>query len=353
MDFLVDSTWPMDIGMPGQLYFDNDAAFYPYMFMGVPAVPQIPREHDAVVMGSEPVIQTFYEGPEKCDCCINWIEKQPVQPPEIELERYNRAAICVYRCKDHEKEAARIGGLIALRYNRIKVQSQLLMDLIRPTLKAAGAAVPDNGHAEFAHPFKDLYFSYGKLMRLSEYHQEHSDEFKLLRLLEEVMKSTFADLSASVTLFRSKGTINYECLWTLFPKGMIAYRKSYGTEMLLRVTGTERVGITVQNNMKENRGAKDRKINLGLRIWYEQIGFDGSNFGAKKSFIRINSFEEERKITSLDIFPVGFHPDKNLLRNFTERGRKILSLQSVVHCGYEGSAGFALKESKYAFVSET
>lgn len=226
--------------------------------------------------------------------------------PESERERFDRAAICVYRCKDHEKEAARIGGLISLRYNRVVIQSQQLIKLIRPTLVSAGAAVPETGYAEFLHPFQQLYFAYDKLMRLWENHHHSSAEFKLLKILEETMGSLFADLSATVALFRSKGSTNYACLWTLFPKGMVVYKKLWdGSEQLYRVSSTE--PVFEAHKVKEKKGEeRNVKLELGLMIHLERIVFAGSNFGVEAEFFRINTFEGEKKVIELPVYPVSF-----------------------------------------------
>ena len=56
-----------------------------------PDVPNVQVEHKAI--GDEALVQTFYEGPEKCDCCINWVEKEPKEVPRHVKEKYNQAAI--------------------------------------------------------------------------------------------------------------------------------------------------------------------------------------------------------------------------------------------------------------------
>lgn len=58
---------------------------------GISTLPQVPIvEMENPVFGVNPLLQTFYEGPKKCDCCANWVEKPPTQMPENAKERYDK-----------------------------------------------------------------------------------------------------------------------------------------------------------------------------------------------------------------------------------------------------------------------
>jgi len=97
--------------------------------------PQIPHfDFDQRVLGGQSAVQYFYEGPKKCKCCINWVEKEPVEIPQAAKDKYDSAAIHVYKAKDHDKNSAVFGGVTATHYQSIQIQSQIISDLIRPIL---------------------------------------------------------------------------------------------------------------------------------------------------------------------------------------------------------------------------
>jgi len=47
----------------------------------LPRIPGLERKER--IVGGDALIQTFYEGPQKCDCCINWVEREPKEVPEV------------------------------------------------------------------------------------------------------------------------------------------------------------------------------------------------------------------------------------------------------------------------------
>jgi hypothetical protein len=130
-----------------------------------PKIPQV--ELDAKVRGKEALVQNFYEGPKKCNCCINWVEKEPLQIPANVKEQYDQAAIHVYRAKDHEKDATTtFGGIMATRYQYIEIQSQIIAGLIRPILADVGMVIPEKGKVTFRPPFTELYFAQPKIKEI-------------------------------------------------------------------------------------------------------------------------------------------------------------------------------------------
>lgn len=75
------------------------------------------------IVGGDALVQTFYEGPKKCECCINWVEREPKEVPEIVKDRYDKAAIQVFKSEDHRSPSARLGGLAPMKTRYIEIQS--------------------------------------------------------------------------------------------------------------------------------------------------------------------------------------------------------------------------------------
>lgn len=317
----------------------NDNTFW----TALPAVPDIENDRVASSRGINPVVQTFFEGPEKCECCINWVEKQPVEMPESEKERYEGAAICLYRRKDHEKKGSRVGGLIAMTDDRLVLQSQVLIDLVRPHLAKFGFLVNKTGEAEFSAPFKELYFSYGAIFEHKERLPPSSDEGRYLALLTEVMTSLLLDTTSTVTQLISKQSIDYRHLWTLFPKNVVVYWKKGHHDMLGQVYKSDIIYSDHQSStVGPHKQLRTKRTEIGLRVWWRYIAFDGVNFGLLEKDVLVRPFEGDKLIKSLPIYPIGFHPQADITKRLCERGGRVLDFQDSVHCEYEGTAEEAL-----------
>jgi len=58
----------------------------------------------------------------------------------------------------------------------------------------------------------------------------------------------------------------------------------------------------------------------------------------------IEIFEGEKRITKLDIYPVGFYPEREQLeKRLITRGSMVLDYQNSVHSEYGGSADMLLE----------
>jgi hypothetical protein len=319
-------------------------AFTP--FGDLPPLPDLPLDSIQPPKGQEPTVQTFYEGPERCECCINWIEKAPTQMPQSERDRYDRAAICVYKRKNHHSDTARIGGLIEIKDERVVLQSQFLINIIRPALTNSGFPVPKEGEVEFLAPFKELYFAHSRILKISQTLASDSEELKHVDLLISVMNSLFEKISASVSQQLSKKTINYSCLWTLFPKNMVVYKKRRAQDRLYQVV--EAAPRYLNWKTKTNNKGDLERIERGFSVNLREFAFDGTNFGIVELTVLIEIFEGEKPITQLDIYPIGFHPEKDQLeKRLAERGSKVLDYQNAAHCEFEGSAEAMLEEGHH------
>ena len=134
-----------------------------------PTCPMIPAtsliDYKYQDLGANPVVQTFYEGPSKCDCCPNWIEKAPIELPEAAKERYDHASVRLYKKKDHNPHVARIGGLVAVKDDILELQDLLLIKFIRPILAEVGFLAPQRAKITFKAPFRELYFAHPKIVQ--------------------------------------------------------------------------------------------------------------------------------------------------------------------------------------------
>lgn len=144
----------------------------------------------------------------------------------------------------------------------------------------------------------------------------------VLHFIREEHKDTFADLQ-SLTRHES---ITFALIWTLFRHGTLVFNRHEFTEQdrILRVTRFE--------IMQTNEG-------IFGAIHCHVITHDGEHFGIADQRILIPSFEGERKIQSLPVFPISYHSDGcNIRKLAAERGQKFASLQCQTYGEISGMA---------------
>ena len=78
--------------------------------------------------------------------------------------------------------------------------------------------------------------------------------------------------------------------------------------------------------------------NLGRRIHFEKLAWDGSCCGYVKQLAWIEQFSGDRHVNSLNIYLVSFHKYPEGFRSaMTERGRKFERLRAYHAQTYKGS----------------
>ena len=298
--------------------FSPDFGFdYQLQAITVPVVPQV-ADLEHRVLKQETLVKTFYEGPKKSkdpkDETINWVEKEPMQVPEAVEDRYNQAAIRVYKKKDRSAEKT-FGGVTAMRVEFIKIQSFLLIAAIESILVDVGLRPADKSNVTINHPFKELYFAYPSILALTQRHDADTDVGSLLNVLLKVMNELLSDMTEAIFKLQTRKEISYEYLWTLFPKDIIVYSRVDDQDRLYQVTGINRYSGSIACQF---------------------VRFDGTIFGMSSTTLYIGSFTGARPISELSVYPIGFHPDSNLEKRLAERGRQVLDFQDVRYQEYSG-----------------
>lgn len=315
---------PFAAGIP---WYDANGQFLPDYSSGlgfnhnlqaitVPIVPQV-AELEHRILNQETLVQTFYEGPKKAkdkEDTINWVEKEPIQVPEAVQDRYNEAAIRIYKKKDRTAEKT-FGGATAMRVEFIKIQSPLILDAIESILAEVGLRPADKTKVMINRPFKELYFAYPSISALAQRQNPHTDLGSHLNVLLKVMDELLSEMSQAIAALHAKKEISYEYLWTIFPKDIIVYSRADEQDRLYQV-------------VEINRSSGS--------IYCQYVTFDGTIFGMARTALYINFFTGARAIADLSVYPLGLHPDPNLEKRLAERGRQVLDFQDVCYREYSG-----------------
>jgi hypothetical protein len=153
--------------------------------------------------------------------------------------------------------------------------------------------------------------------------------------------------------------IRFQDLWHLYQMGDMVYSQSHSRDQLYKVfaiTGGEIPKRKLEHreiiptilhadyeetvDLHEEVLEKEQYSGTGvwstLKIDCYKMAFDGVHCGPVDVLKRIRPYTGERDITSLPVFPVQFHPERDLMmRKVEERGKKLLFEGG--HKSYNGS----------------
>ena len=143
----------------------------------------------------------------------------------------------------------------------------------------------------------------------------------------------------------------YDLVWLLFRPGTVVYAWSDGTLL----------AYVVQSHSRETKSGKDEKIRpptvstledlerkkrddaLSIRLWY--LDFDGQTIGRRLVDIKIPSFDGEKPILSLPIFPkeylkrdIAVDGELSIEEKLIRRGKLFFEMTRRSYMQYDGKA---------------
>ncbi|KAF5713584.1 TOB3 (member of AAA-ATPase family) [Fusarium mundagurra] len=274
--------------------------------------------------GAETVIQTLYEGKRSDPSRNNW-DWQNFPPKQVSTavaKARDRVAIKVYKIKDIQKGA--ISNRYPLKYHRVDVQNPLLVSAIEPILKKENLHLDIHDTAVFKEPFRPLWFCQDEIRDLYR-NTKQGDPLKgYLQLLLRVLDEIFRDLKIKRRNLLDKDLIDFRTAWTLFPRDSTAYSYGMNSEFIAKVDGTE---------YDTNDGV------MQLVLTAKVMAFNGEAFIWRKKSLTINEFSGNKPIRDLRHYPFEMHPEKDAIeQRLVSRGRKVLDLQGLAYCSYNGIA---------------
>ncbi|KAB2575726.1 putative 26S protease regulatory subunit-like protein [Lasiodiplodia theobromae] len=282
---------------------------------------------DKGITGQQSTIKTLYEGPQKCNCCINWVETPPDDlSPDIEKHAESKKhALLVRMKKDHDSDTK------SMTLHSIVVQSPRLKVLLGKVFEHFGGITTDLERLVFKAPFQPFFYQWEQLKEAVQREEDPltKEHGKLLR---KILQAELRDVIALSRDYARYGVIDFANLWTIFKPGIDVFFPSGGHESIHRLVGSSMkcAGDTVS-------------FQLDIR----SIDFDGSGFGYKTSSAVIPFFEGTTAVTSLDAYPAHLHPNIGELRQrLHRRGERFRDLQAYGfhYKSYGGMADLALPE---------
>lgn len=294
--------------------------------LSVPIIPQLAGLEEKPI-GQAPIVQTFYEGPVKpqLNGATNWVEKQPLQVPDGVQERYDSAAIRLYKLKDFAPDNT-FGGLTPMKDFMFQIKSPMIIKAVEPILNGFGTHAVLNTITIYA-PFKELFFSHHAIMDRVHQEEPGTELRENLDLMLKVINELLTVSSQTIGALQTKGQITWEYLWAIYPKDIIVYSRIRDQDRFYQVTQTR------------------KDPNLRWHIDCKFVCFDGSDFGYLPTSFSIDFFRGARSISTLMVYPVGFLADLNLKKKIVERARRVLDCQGICYKECPGTG--ILASSKY------
>ncbi|KAF4996164.1 hypothetical protein FGRMN_4656 [Fusarium graminum] len=274
--------------------------------------------------GADTTIQTLYEGKnsDRTGNDWDWQDFPPKQVSKSVARARDRVAIKVYKIKDLQKGA--VSGRFPLKYHQVDVQNPLLVSALEPILKKENIHLDVHDIATFKEPFRPLWFCQDEIRDLYKATKQDDPLKGFLQLFLRALDEIFRDLKIKRRNLLDKGLIDFRTAWTLFPRESTAYSYGLNSEFICKVEGTE-------------YDTNDGVVQLVLTA--KVMAFNGEEFVWRKKSLTINDFAGNKPVRDLRHYPFNMHPDKDDIESrLITRGKKVLDLQGLTYCSYNGIA---------------
>jgi hypothetical protein len=270
------------------------------------------------VTGLRSEAKTLYEGPRKCTCCVNWVEKPPADAHATmkSLAEHGDYALLVRRTAHGQDRAWNIQSMM--------IYSPYIMEMLRTALKDYPGIAMALDQLAIDAPFEPFLHRWNVI---DEALKEEDDlkarnHYNLFRqVIEPELKSHLKARGEC----EEHAVIPFASIWTIFKPSELVWWEADGQGVIARM---------VEANYS--------KTALGSELYHltcEQVDWNGDSFGIQKTYKKIDSFEGTRPVIGLSVMPLRFKPKAGEIRNqYLNRGRKFEALHGYHFKAYDGPA---------------
>ncbi|OAG37067.1 hypothetical protein AYO21_08715 [Fonsecaea monophora] len=250
-----------------------------------------------------------------------WVTEEPVDVVEAaENEETAKFAFLVRKQKSYDSRKK-------YDIHSIIVQSPWLKKSLGVILEDYPGITTNLDRLVFRAPFHPFVHRWDKLTSLLEEDNFEEDiaraHLKLFRdtLFEELENA----IAAKIDLVKNE-VVTFEYLWTIFEPQTLVYSMSDGKECVFKLNSSSRV-------TDSRRGLEL----LQLEVW--SVDWDGDKFGQHVTYLSNYEFPGTTPITSLQAYPLKFHPEKEqLMLRLVARGKLFERLAGYHYKAYRGVA---------------
>lgn len=274
------------------------------------------------MFGSDVQTKTLFEGKNSDGCHFDWVDYPPKQMSKAASRAQDRVAIKVYKIKDRSKPC--IQGRYPLKFHKIEIQSPILVSAMEPIVKKENVNLDVNETAEFAYPFRPLWFCQEDFYELWKNKPDGDQVKAYLQLLLKLMDEMFAEMRVKRRHLKASGLVDFRSAWTLFPRGATVYSEGLNSEFLAKVDTTSYI---VEGNTTY------------LVVKCQTIAFSGELFLWKDKTLVITQYEGNKIVKELAVYPIEFHSEPQVIeKRLIARGKKVLDLQGLEYRCYNALA---------------
>lgn len=273
----------------------------------------------AVELGTQCKAKTLYEGPNKCQCCIDWVDETPKEVKEAKTkvltrELHGGAALLVRKRKGH-------GGEDPFVLHSIIIQSPLIRKVLSTFLVGYPGINTESKTLSFEAPFQPLFHCWEDILTAAK-EDTITETRNHLGVLIETLESSFEYLNELLTDCRTHGAISFNALWTILRPGILIYSTHNGQECIMRLQSVFRSDANYQ-------------------LSCEYIDWDGLFFGYGTRFEHIQYYEGTAHVSGLGlgVMPLDLHPQSLEIKDrLMKRGKRFEALKGFHFKAYNGSA---------------
>ncbi|KAH8782147.1 P-loop containing nucleoside triphosphate hydrolase protein [Hyaloscypha finlandica] len=254
----------------------------------------------------------------------SWTDKYPEDLEEAaENETTAKFAILVRNKKSFEDSRKK------LEIDSIVVQSPLLKIVLAKVLKDYPGITCTLKRLVFQAPFNPFVHRWEELAAALD-EEEDEETKKHLELLFAVLKVELTDIiSARLDYIKNK-VITFEHLWTIFVPGTTLYSAEWNRDCGSR--------------FKSSSYFEHPKYGNCFGISAQKVDWDGDKFGYATAQNLILEFPGTMSISSLDTFPLEYHPEQEKVSSDLFKRGKLFESYHGYH--YKSYKAFAIGKNK-------
>ena len=266
--------------------------------------------------GMKVAYKSLYSEAEDANGRLIWVEREPPtfeKPAESSDSTEFALIVRLKRCSGDSRKTVSLHSIV--------IQSPLQRKLIVKVLKGYPGVTIGVERLVFHEPFIPFIHRWADLEKAVE--TEQDDETKkhgelLYRVLHEELKDQLAAYIYMIT----KCLVSFDYLQYFFSTGLIVYTRQHRHEAALRIENCS-------YKMAEGKDIFVMSCHL--------VDDDGSQFGRHQAAVTIGSFSGMVPITSLESYPIDYHPERNdLEKRLQRRGSRFESLAGFHYKHYKG-----------------
>ncbi|KAK1752903.1 P-loop containing nucleoside triphosphate hydrolase protein [Echria macrotheca] len=278
------------------------------------------RIEDDARIGAEDrlrLVQDLYEGPRKCQCCVNWI---PEIPPFVDLNP------AVAEEPSHplivRRRVMRGEGKAQVNIESIEICNPDVRKVLFKVFDGYDGIIPEVKYLILRAPFRQFFWRWEAFENAIDDEQNEVVKAVLIQL-RSIVRAELAEAFAVTKELVSHGIITYKYLWTIFPPGEIIYDR-YDDSLAGRFFSV----ISMSVPPPQYTAASYQLTSIS-------VDWNGHDFRYQYDTRMLMSFRGTRKISALNVVPAKYVKDGDRVRALCiERGRKFYANAGLHYKAY-------------------